>query len=288
MKFASTMNLLCLILLVVPQRAQAFQSVGGLPRHTCGLHGTQLASRGLAAARNWQKCFGTQLASRGLALSSTRMSAATTGTERQAVKEKFIVAARAGPKNGVGATPEQRAAIEGKLAELIALNPTEEPAVALLRPPYKFFDGTYSLLYTNTTGGSSGKLGPFVGDVTQTFEGMRDNDQMGFSRRGIFSNAAQFGPLRTCLRARCESRGDTKLNIVFEELSIFVFGVRVSNKPFEQGSKGTRGSWDLKYMDEDLRVLRTNAGNVLVLEKGEPFGGESYMEKQKRLGSVPY
>jgi hypothetical protein len=267
----------CLLLLAVPQRAQAFQAPGFF-------RGTQLAARRCCMRHRGDP-------ERGLALSSsssTRMSEALKETERLAVKEKFIAAARAGPKNGVGATPEQRAAIEGKLSELIALNPTQEPAVSLLRPPYRFFDGTYSLLYTNTTGGSSGKLGPFVGDVTQTFEGMRDNDQMGFSRRGIFSNAAQFGPLRTSLRARCESRGDTKLNIVFEELSIFVFGVRVSNKPFEQGGKGTRGSWDLKYIDEDLRVLRTNAGNVLVLKKGEPFGGESYMEKQKRLGSVPY
>jgi len=65
--------------------------------------------------------------------------------DRAAAKEAFLAAARAGPKNGVGASPEQRAAIEGRLAGLIAFNPTEEPAVALLRPPFKFFDGTYAL-----------------------------------------------------------------------------------------------------------------------------------------------
>ena len=36
-------------------------------------------------------------------------------------------AARKGPKNGVGASPEQRALIEEKLAVLCALNPTPEP-----------------------------------------------------------------------------------------------------------------------------------------------------------------
>ena len=37
-----------------------------------------------------------------------------------------------------------------------------------------------------------------------------------------------------------------------------------------------------------LRERGTDAGNVLVLQKSEPFGGESYMEKQKRLGAMPY
>ena len=164
---------------------------------------------------------------------------------------------------------------------------SQEPAFALLCPPYQYFDGTFSLLYTDTKGGSSGKLGPLVGDVSQTFLGIRDNDQMGFSRRGIFNNAAQFGPLRTSLRARCQAKTESKLEIIFEELSVSLFGFQIQNKPFEAGGKGTKGSWDLKYMDEDLRVLRTNAGNVLVLEKTAPFGGESYMMRVKRLASEP-
>lgn len=171
--------------------------------------------------------------------------------------------------------------------ELLTVPLCQEPAYALLRPPFEYFDGTFSLLYTNTTGGSSGQLGPFVGDVTQTFEGIRDIDQMGFSRRGIFSNAAQFGPLRTSLRARCQARTESKLEIIFEELCVSIFGIQVQTKQFEAGGKGTKGSWDLKYMDSDLRVLRTNAGNILVLEKADPYGGESYMARQRRIGSEP-
>ena len=87
-------------------------------------------------------------------------------------------------------------------------------------------------VYTNTTGGSSGKLGPLVGDVTQTFEGMRDLDAMGFARRGVFTNAAQFGPLRTALRARCEATAERRLSVVFEELSVSLFGVEIQKKPF--------------------------------------------------------
>ena len=48
--------------------------------------------------------------------------------------------------------------------------------------------------------------------------------------------------------------------------AVSLFGIEVQKKPFEKGGKGTKGSWDLKYMDADLRVLRTNANNVLALE----------------------
>eukprot|EP00291_Cryptomonas_curvata_P000962 CAMPEP_0172189984 /NCGR_PEP_ID=MMETSP1050-20130122/22849_1 /TAXON_ID=233186 /ORGANISM="Cryptomonas curvata, Strain CCAP979/52" /LENGTH=196 /DNA_ID=CAMNT_0012864783 /DNA_START=180 /DNA_END=767 /DNA_ORIENTATION=+ len=194
------------------------------------------------------------------------ISDATSDTQRIQAKEDFLAAAKAGPKNGVGCTPEQREEIEGKLAILAELNPTKEPAYALLRPPFTYFDGTFALVYTNTTGGSSGKLGPLVGDVTQTFEGMRDLDAMGFARRGVFTNAAAFGPLRTALRARCEAKSERRLTIVFEELSVSLFGIELQRKPFQAGGPGTQGSWDLCYLDSDMRVLRTNAGNVIAMQ----------------------
>ena len=68
--------------------------------------------------------------------------------------------------------------------------------------------------------------------MTQTFEGMRDLDAMGFARRGVFTNAAQFGPLRTALRARCEATAERRLSVVFEELSVSLFGVEIQKKPF--------------------------------------------------------
>ena len=203
--------------------------------------------------------------------------------QRKAAKNAFITAARAGPKNGVYATAEQRADIEGKLLELIQYNPTPQPAYALLRPPFQYFSGTFALIYTNTSGGFSGKLGPLVGDVRQTFEGMRDSDAMGLQRRGVFgggglfggrkpgcilSNTVNFGELGISLRARCESKTDTKLSIHFEELSVSLFGAHAPfSKTFEEGGRGTRWTLELTYMDEEFRVLRTNRGNVLALVK---------------------
>ena len=152
------------------------------------------------------------------------------GSDSASAKADMLAAAAAGPPNGVDSSPEQRADMDAKLKVLCELNPTKEPAYALLRPPFQFFDGTYQLVYTDTKGGSSGKVGPFVGRVTQTFEGIRDLDQMGFSRRGIFLNAVEIGPLKVSLRARCESKTETKLEVVFEETETFLLGQRVARK----------------------------------------------------------
>ena len=40
---------------------------------------------------------------------------------------------------------------------------------------------------------------------------------------------------------------------MFEELEIRVIGISIQKRPFETGGKGTKGSWDLKYLDPDLR-----------------------------------
>ena len=53
------------------------------------------------------------------------ISDASSDTQRILAKEAFLAAAKAGPKNGVGCTPEQREEIEGKLAILAELNPTK-------------------------------------------------------------------------------------------------------------------------------------------------------------------
>jgi len=209
------------------------------------------------------------------------MAAASAGEARAA----FLSLAEAGPKNGVGATEEQAKEIHAAIEELVGLSSLTEPAYDLMKPPYTYFDGTFELVYTNTKGGSSGKIGPFVGRVTQTFEGIRDLDGMGFSRRGIFLNAVELGPLTASLRARCESRSETSLAITFEEMTLSLFGVQVMKKPFELNSKGSKGMWDIKYMDPDTRILKTNANNWICMKRVEPAGGESWMQGQTRIGS---
>lgn len=62
-----------------------------------------------------------------LARMSTALSVEDSLSEarRIKIKEEFLLLAKAGPKNGVGCTPEQRKEIESKLDALTELNPTK-------------------------------------------------------------------------------------------------------------------------------------------------------------------
>jgi len=187
-------------------------------------------------------------------------------------REAFVSAALAGPKNGVAATQEQRADIEGKLNALVALNPTENPADKLVGEWEAFFDGSFKSIYTNTTGASNGKVGPFVGDVWQQFVTSRDENT------GVVTNNLKLGPLRGQLTARAERRSGTKMDVLFEQIVFKLFGIPISTKEFgpnsKEGKKEPKGSWDIKYMDRDLRILITNAGNVESLMRTTEFDGQ--------------
>ncbi|CAM9532500.1 unnamed protein product [Discosporangium mesarthrocarpum] len=64
-------------------------------------------------------------------------------------------------KNGIRATQDSRRRIEELVKELNKLNPTAEPALSPL------ISGKWRMLFTNVPGPSSGRVGPFVGDVYQ-------------------------------------------------------------------------------------------------------------------------
>mmetsp|Transcript_24670 Transcript_24670/g.77891 ORF Transcript_24670/g.77891 Transcript_24670/m.77891 type:complete len:194 (-) Transcript_24670:430-1011(-) len=69
----------------------------------------------------------------------------------------------AGDKNGLDLSAEAKKGVEGLIAELEAINPTPNPARVDL-------GGTkWELVYSSTAGASGGKLGPFIGQVTQVF-----------------------------------------------------------------------------------------------------------------------
>jgi len=68
-----------------------------------------------------------------------------------------------GDKNGLDLSAEAKKGVEGLIAELEAINPTPNPARVDL-------GGTkWELVYSSTAGASGGKLGPFIGQVTQVF-----------------------------------------------------------------------------------------------------------------------
>jgi hypothetical protein len=129
-----------------------------------------------------------------------------------------------------------------------------------LKPARYPLEGIHSLIYSAAPGGSSGKVGPFVGKVTQVFE----NDE-------IFYNRVQLGPLLISLKAKREIKSDTAIKVTFLQTTISVFGQKIVQKELP-GTSG--GVWKVKFVgkikdkngDEKLvRVMETPS--LFVLEQ---------------------
>jgi hypothetical protein len=95
---------------------------------------------------------------------------------------------------GTMATEEERSSMKN-LAEAVEKSSDVKPA----RYP---LEGIHNLVYSAAPGGSSGKLGPVVGKVTQVFE----DDE-------IFYNRVQLGPLMISLKAKREIKSNTAIKV---------------------------------------------------------------------------
>ena len=154
----------------------------------------------------------------------------------------------AGDKNGTDRDDAQRARVASILADVVSL--ADDPA-----PARKDLSGTrWSLLYTDSGGNSSGKIGPFVGRVTQVFAPAPGE--------GRYRNVVEIGPLVVELSAVAEELQPDKLKVTFLDTAAFAFGKELVRKPFPEGRAGT---WRMAYVGEEVRVLYTNQGNVFVL-----------------------
>jgi hypothetical protein len=88
--------------------------------------------------------------------------------------------------------------------------------------------GLHRLVYSAAPGGSSGKIGPLVGTVTQEFVNATH-----------FINAVAFGPLRLELLASRKLVKDNCINVFFHETTITLFGITLLTKPASGG-----GQWN--------------------------------------------
>ena len=148
----------------------------------------------------------------------------------------------AGKKNGLGCTVAEAAEIEEVVGMLEAQNPTAAPAQSEL------LDGTWHLLYTSTKGGSAGKLGPFVGAVTQVMD-------LGAAS---YANNVRLRGVRATLDAHWETLDPTTWKVIFDTITIRVLGRRLLSKPFPPTATGI---WRMTYLDSRLRVLRASGSN---------------------------
>ena len=168
--------------------------------------------------------------------------------------------AAAGTKNGTDLDEHAEAKVKAIVRELSARDDSAPD------PNTIDLAGTnWDLLYSDSAGNSSGKLGPFVGRVTQRFSDERGS--------GKYANVVRLGPLTLSLAAVAapvsSEKSDEKnesLRVTFVDLAVDVFGKRALNKPFPPGRAGT---WRMAYASDAIRVLYTNQGNVFVLTRSE-------------------
>jgi len=172
--------------------------------------------------------------------------------------------AASGDANGTDLTEEDRSEVESILSVIESLCPTDNRAEVHV-------DGTlagtdWELIYTDSSGNSSGKIGPFVGKVKQVFKPANGGCP------GTYTNVVElFGGVFTVkLDAVAEVVGKDeagdKLKVTFVDTSVWVLGNELFRKPFPEGRSGT---WVMKHVSETLRVLRTNQGNVFALGRVE-------------------
>ena len=181
-------------------------------------------------ARSWNPLF---------SMSTARTGTDTTRDER--VQEILQLARELGPV-GVRQSAENQQRI---LDAALQLNEFSDPAPAKIP-----LSGIHNLLYSAAPGGSSGKLGPLDGAVTQEFVDDR-----------TFINAVQLGPVKIALTASREIKNDTTIAVKFHKTAVSVFGVKIVEKEVGGG-----GAWKMvfagKVQDREgteklIRVIQT-------------------------------
>eukprot|EP00518_Triparma_eleuthera_P007225 CAMPEP_0182483850 /NCGR_PEP_ID=MMETSP1319-20130603/42236_1 /TAXON_ID=172717 /ORGANISM="Bolidomonas pacifica, Strain RCC208" /LENGTH=247 /DNA_ID=CAMNT_0024685695 /DNA_START=158 /DNA_END=898 /DNA_ORIENTATION=+ len=177
---------------------------------------------------------------------------------------------------------------------LEALNPTPRPATCNISAS----EGQWLVKISDAPPPSNGRLGPLplYGRAVQTLD----------AGSGTYSNLLTFGPfLRAELFASFEAVDDDRLKVTFERIEFEVFGQKVAEKRFPEG---TTRIWCLTYVDETVRVVRAGAAGGLVngersemkedeyyffmtkveegVDKESEVGGEN--EEQVLVGSADY
>jgi hypothetical protein len=163
--------------------------------------------------------------------------------------------AAAGTANGTDLDSSGEAKVKLIINELCARDDSMPNPAAI-----DLANTNWDLAYSDSSGNSSGKLGPFVGKVEQRFK-----DE---PLSGKYENIVKLGPLTLSLAAVAEplekSKKNESLRVTFVDLTVSAFGRQVLTKPFPPGRAGT---WRMAYASEKVRVLYTNQGNVFVLTR---------------------
>ena len=150
---------------------------------------------------------------------------------------------RAGTPVGTSAQSSVQEEIASAASALAATVPAGEDLTAVP------LTGTHECLFSMAPGGSSGKLGPFTGRVSQEFV-----DDVNFINRVKFFG----GAARIDLKAQRTVVDGQTLKVSFVSNEVFLFGKSVVEKPL----KG-KGVWKVLHDSNGVRVMKTPSLFVL-------------------------
>ena len=173
--------------------------------------------------------------------------AATITCSAAAAEQTLVASAMAAGQVGLDASKEAQQSVQAA-AQALTADCGPAPAEVPL-------SGTYELLHCMSKGGSSGKVGPFVGRVTQQIVDEK-----------TFINQCELGPLKFALTAERKILDAKRIQVSFVETVISVFGVEVTRKP----TKG-KGVWEQLYVaagdDGSARLRVMNTPSLFVLRQ---------------------
>jgi hypothetical protein len=145
------------------------------------------------------------------------------------------------------ASQNDRLRMETAARALSPLSDTKKPA----RYPLV---GVHNMVYSAAPGASSGKIGPFIGKVSQYFE----DDE-------IFYNRVEFGPIQIALRAKREVKNDDTIKVSFLQTSFNIFG-----KTIKTSQVGGGGVWKVTFVGT-YKDLDGNEKFVRIMETPSLF-----------------
>ena len=175
----------------------------------------------------------------------------STDVRRSQLKKQITDLASA-TNRGLSATDEQKQIMENLFAQLEALNPTLNPLIVTKNKPS--INGDWSLDYT-TSDSILGKGGyPRIGPIIQTI----DTSTLSAKNSEIVQYFYLFNVPRS-VNAELSPVNGQLTNVKFKK---FMVGPVGFNAP-----DSFRGSLDITYLDEEMRLTRGDKGNIFVLTR---------------------
>lgn len=190
---------------------------------------------------------------------------------REFTLQSLIAECEATQPNGLKASTVQRETISALVNALEKFNVTPRPARSAQQ------EGLWTLLYTDLPPAeSSGKIGPFIGAVTQNLEPSRNRIENILTVKSV--------GIRGVLSAKQSVVDDFTWLITFDRLSVSIFGIKLVDRPFPRQEIRT---WRTVFLSDSLRIIRAkrlesgDEGFLFILaRRGGEGGGKEEVVKR--------